>query len=249
VLRINERFSIAGAAGVLGLVFVLGLFGFLSLLGANPSKPLDSLRSEEEVVAEEGSDGRLRNAPAGQSENQPGAVTPEESAAADEPQGDASPASTTPPAAVLAAVAAARDSRPTPTPAPGQPQATPVKVATATPTPQATLDPTPNPTPAPTAPPVTPAPEPGACSATGAPSIRETGHHVRLEYASVITFQGDILLVDVAGTVTALRITSLTLVTGDLARATLVRAEGHRESDRSVTAELVTVLCPDSARG
>jgi len=72
---------------------------------------------------------------------------------------------------------------------------------------------------------------------------------VRLEFASVIALQGDILLVDVAGTVTALRITALTSVTGDLGRATLVRAEGHREGDRSVTAEVIEVLCPDSARG
>jgi len=72
---------------------------------------------------------------------------------------------------------------------------------------------------------------------------------VRLEYASVLSYEGDVLLVDVGGTVAVLRITSLTVVTGNASAATLVRAEGHREGDGSVTADLVEVLCPDSARG
>ena len=66
ILRFNDRFSIAGAAGVLGLVIVVGLFGLLSVLGADPSRPLNRLGSEgEEVVAKEGSDGQPRSATAG----------------------------------------------------------------------------------------------------------------------------------------------------------------------------------------
>jgi hypothetical protein len=88
------------------------------------------------------------------------------------------------------------------------------------------------------------------CSAgNGTPVIRENGKHVRLEYASVLSLEGDVLLVDVAGTVTVLHLTPLTVVAGNLSAATLVRAEGHREGDGSVTAELVEVLCPDWARG
>jgi hypothetical protein len=72
---------------------------------------------------------------------------------------------------------------------------------------------------------------------------------VRLENGTVLSLLGDVLFVDVSGTVTGLILTPSTVVTGNLGAATLVSAEGHREGDGSVTAEVVTVLCPDSARG
>ena len=72
---------------------------------------------------------------------------------------------------------------------------------------------------------------------------------MRIEYGSVLSLEEDVLVVDAGGTLTVVRITSLTVVAGDLSAATLVRAEGHREGDGSVTAALVEVLCPDSARG
>ena len=242
-LGVNERFSVAGAAGVLGLVFVLGLFGFLSLLGANPSKPFNSLRSEEEVVARQGSGERPRGAP---SQGDPGPAAPEQSPAAGETPAEATPPNPTSAAAVLAAIAPGETRA---TPAPGLPQPAPVKSPTAVPTPQVPPDVIPSPTPEPTAPPITPTPQPEVCSTGGTPAIRESGHHVRLEYASVISIGGDVLLLDVGGTVTVLHLTALTTVTGNLSAATLVRAEGRRESDGSVTAELVEVLCPDWARG
>ena len=247
-MRFNDRFSIAGAAGVLGLVIVVGLFGLLSVLSADPSRPLNRLGSEgEEVVAKEGSDGQPRSATAGQGESESGPATAEESPAASESPGQIARQPTrTPAAAVLAAIAPG-EARPTP--AAGQPQTTPVQTPTAVSTPPATPPVTPNPTPEPTAPPPTPTPQPDVCSSGGTPVIRENGKHVRLEYASVLSLEGDVLLVDVAGTVTVLRITPLTVVVGNLSAATLVRAEGHREADTSVTAELVEVLCPDSARG
>ena len=247
-LRINERYSIAGAAGILGLVLVLGLFGCLSLLGANPSKRLSGLGSEEAVVAQEGSDGHTRNNSAG-SESAPAPATSEESLTESDPSGERGEPTITPGSAVLAAVAAPGEPRPT-APTPRQQQPAPTKPATAAPTPQATLQPTPEPTLAVTPPPATPTPAPDGCSAgNGTPVIRENGRHVRLEYASVLSYEGDVLLVDVGGTVAVLRITSLTVVTGNASAATLVRAEGHREGDGSVTADLVEVLCPDSARG
>ena len=239
----NDRFSIAGAAGLLGLLVVVGLFGFLSVLGANPSRPLNSLRSEEEVASGESPDEHLRSATASRSESEPGPATSEEPSAAGESPDETAPQPTrTPAVAVLAAIAAG-EARPTA--APGQAQTTPVKTPTAEPTAPAT----PNPTPEPTAPPATATPPPDVCSIGGTPAIRENGRHVRLEFGSVLSFAEGVLLVDVAGTVTVLRITPLTVVVGNLSAATLVRAEGHREGDTSVTAELVEVLCPDSARG
>ena len=65
----------------------------------------------------------------------------------------------------------------------------------------------------------------------------------------MLSYEGEVLLVDAGGTVAVILITSSTVVTGNLSAATLVRAEGHREGDGSVTADLVEVLCPDSARG
>lgn len=246
-MRFNDRFSIAGAAGVLGLVIVVGLFGLLSVLGADPSRPLNRLGSEgEEVVAREGSDGQPRSATAGQGESESRPATAEESRAANESPGQIAPQPTrTPAVAVLAAIAPGEGR---PTPAPGQPQATPVQTPTAVPTAPATPQATPNPTAAPTELP-TPTPQPDVCSSGGTPVIRENGKHVRLEYATVLSLEGDVLLVEVGGTVTVLRLTALTVVTGNLSAATLVRAEGHREVDGSVTADLVEVLCPDSARG
>ncbi len=243
----NDRFSIAGAAGLLGLLVVVGLFGFLSVLGANPSKPLNSLRSEEEVASGESPDEHLRSATASGSESEPGLATPEEPSAAGESPHEIAPQPTRTPAAAVLAALAPGEARPTP--APGQPQPAPATTPTAVPTPQPAPNGTPNPTPAPSAPPATPTPQPEACSIGGTPSIRETGKHVRLEFASVLSLEGDVLLVDVAGTVTVLHVTPLTVVAGNLSAATLVRAEGHREGDGSLTAELVEVLCPDSARG
>ena len=233
-----------GAAGVLGLVFVLGLFGFLSLLGTNPSKPLNSLGSEEEVVAREQSDEHLRSATASQSEGEPGPAAAEESPAASDPPGEAPAPTPTPGAAALAAVAA-----------PGEPRAAapqrqpPATAPAAVPTIAATPHPTLEATPEPTAPPPTPTPQPDACSIGGTPAIRQNGHHVRIEYATVLSMGGDVLLVDAGGTVALLRLTASTAVTGNLGAATVVRAEGHREGDGSVTAEVIEVLCPDSARG
>lgn len=239
----NDRFSIAGAAGLLGLLVVVGLFGFLSLLGAEPRGPLNSLGSEEEVATQEGSEHKTT---AGQSESGPGSATSEESPASESP-GETARSTRTPAAAVLAALALGEARQ---TPVPGQPQPTPATTPTAVPTPQPEPNGTPNPTPAPSAPPDTPTPQPDVCSAgNGTPVIRENGKHVRLEYASVLSLEGDVLLVDVAGTVTVLHLTPLTVVAGNLSAATLVRAEGHREGDGSVTAELVEVLCPDWARG
>src|SRR5206468_3836487 len=117
---------------------------------------------------------------------------------------------------------------------------------TAVPTAPATPHATPNPTAAPTELP-TPAPQPDVCSSGGTPVIRENGKHVRLEYATVLSLEGDVLLVEVGRTVTVLRLTALTVVTGNLSAATLVRAEGHREVDGRVTADLAEVLRPDSA--
>ena len=248
-MRINERYSIAGAAGILGLVLVLGLFGFLSLLDANPSKRLSGLGSEEAVVAQEGSDGHIRNNSAGRSESETDPATSEESLTESDPSGEPGEPTITPGSAVLAAVAAPGEPRPT-APTPRQQQPAPTKAPPAAPTPQATPQPTPEPTLAVTPPPATPTPAPDGCSAgNGTPVIRENGRHVRLEYASVLSYDGDVLLVDVGGTVAVLRITSSTAVTGNVSAATLVRAEGHREGDGSVTADLVEVLCPDSARG
>jgi hypothetical protein len=238
----NDRFSIAGAAGILGLTVVLGIYGFLSLLGAEPSGPFDSLGSEENVATQEGSEHKTT---AGQSESGPGSVTSEESPASQSP-GETVRPTRTPAAAVLAALAPG-EARPTP--APGQSHVPPATTPTAVPTPQPAPNVTPDPTPAPSDTPATPTPQPEVCSIGGTPSIRETGKHVRLEFASVLSLDGDVLSVDVAGTVTVLHLTPLTVVTGNLSAATLVRAEGHREVDGTVTADLVDVLCPDSARG
>jgi hypothetical protein len=241
-LRINERFSIAGAAGILGLFVVLGLFGVVSLLGADPRTPLEGLGSEEEVVSPEGFDGPFQSGARALGESAAPSETPQESPAENEsPEETAVPTPT--PAAVLAAIAA-REARPAATG--GHAQPTPAAPA-GNPTP-ATPPPTANPTPAPTAPPETPTPQPDVCSTGGTPSIRETGKHVRLEYATVLSLLGEVLLVDVSGTVTGLVTTPSTVVTGNLGAATLVQAEGHREGDGSVTAEVITVLCPDSAR-
>ena len=65
----------------------------------------------------------------------------------------------------------------------------------------------------------------------------------------MLSYEGEVLLVDAGGTVAVILITSSTVVTGNLSAATLVRAEGHREGSGGVTADLVEVLCPDWARG
>jgi hypothetical protein len=51
-----ERFSIVGMAGVLGLMVVVGIYGFASLLGVEPEEPLRSLapREVEEVSGLDG---------------------------------------------------------------------------------------------------------------------------------------------------------------------------------------------------
>jgi len=229
---------------VLGLVFVLGLFGFLSLLGANPGRPLNSLGSEEEVVAQEDSDGHIRNNSAGRSESEPGLATAEESPTESDPSGEPGEPTITPGSAVLAAVAAPGEPRPT-SPAPA-----PTKAATAAPTPRATPQPTPEPTLAVTPPPATPTPAPNGCSAgIGTPVIRENRRHVRIEYGTVISFADGIFVLDVAGTIETLHLTPFTEVLGDLGAATLVHADGHRADYGSVIAERVEVVCPDSARG
>jgi hypothetical protein len=71
---------------------------------------------------------------------------------------------------------------------------------------------------------------------------------VRIEYGTVVAFFEGVLILDVGGTSAVLSVTISTEILGNLDAATLVRAEGIRASDGSVSAELVEVLCPDSAR-
>ena len=66
-------------------------------------------------------------------------------------------------------------------------------------------------------------------------------------YGDVVSFQAgqpDVLVLDVAGTVLQLEITSGTDVRGDLASATIVNGQGRRASDGTITAQLVEVVCP-----
>ena len=157
------------------------------------------------------------------------------------------PSGPTPPQALSAVRDDARPSAgsgagpvaPTPTPAP-------VVIAPPTPAPDTA--------PASTPPPATPAPQPPAptptaatCAAGGPPQISETGNQVSFMYGDVVSFQAgqpDVLVVDVAGTVLQLEITSGTDVRGDLASATIVNGQGRRANDGTITAQLVEVVCP-----
>jgi len=229
-----ERFAIGGAVVVLGWTAVLGIFGFLSLLGAEPDAPLDGLRSEEEVLTP-GSDTPIRTEVRAPGERGPGSVGPGEVSPTSPSPGLSPQPTATPLAAVLAVV---KPPKGTPTPAPrGGAPATP---PTPQPLPIATLAPTPGPTP-------TPQPEP--CSAGGGtPVLRQNGKHVRIEYGTVVSL-GGVLVVEVAGTIEVLQVTGSTEVLGNLSAATLVHAEGRRASDGTVIAERLEVLCPDRARG
>ena len=132
----------------------------------------------------------------------------------------------------------------------GPAAATPTPAAVAVPTPA----PAPNTPPASTPWPATPAPQPptptptaATCAAGGPPQISETGNQVSLMYGDVVSFQAgqpDVLVLDVAGTVLQLEITSGTDVRGDLASATIVNGQGRRASDGTITAQLVEVVCP-----
>lgn len=239
MLSFIERFAIGGAAAVVGLMAVLGIFGFLSLLGAEPDEPLDDLRSVEEMLTP-GSDTPIRTK-ATPGERGPGFVVPGEEAPAS-PSPALSPQPTATPLVAVLAVVKPGERTPTPAPRGGAPA--PAGAPTTAPTPRATPIATPAPTPGPT-----PAPQPDACSAGGTPVLRQTGKHVRIEYGSVASFQGGVLVVNVAGAIEALQVTASTEVLGNLSAATLVHAQGRRAGDGTVTAERVEVLCPDWARG
>ena len=226
-----ERFSIVGTAGVLGLMVVVGIYGFASLLGVEPDEPLRSLaRGEVEEVPDVDGTARRRQAEVVRSEGPP-AEPGEEPPASPTPR--ATPRPSDAPAQVLSLVR--DDSRPgggfggpaappaaTPGPAPPTtPDATPAPVPSAPP--PTPLPPTPAPEP--------PTPTPPECSTGGVPDLKENGNHVRFAYGAVVLFEGGqpgILVVDVAGTLVSLLITDGTEVRGQLGAATLVNGEGRR---------------------
>lgn len=163
-----ERFAIGGAAAVVGLTVVLGIFGFLSLLGADPDEPLGEARSVEEVTP--GGDTAIRSR-ATPGERAPGSVGPGEEAVRPSPALGPQPTAR-PLVAVLAVV---KPGERTPTPAPVQRGGTPTpaRAPTTAPTPRATSIVTPAPTPVPT-------PQPEPCSTSGTPVLRLYGKHVRI---------------------------------------------------------------------
>jgi len=125
---------------------------------------------------------------------------------------------------------------------------TPAAVAVPTPAPAPNTPPASTPWPATPAPqPPTPTPTAATCAAGGPPQISETGNKVSFMYGDVVSFQAgqpDVLVVDVAGTVLQLEITSGTDVRGDLASATIVNGQGRRANDGTITAQLLEVVCP-----
>jgi len=129
---------------------------------------------------------------------------------------------------------------------PAAPTPTPAPVVIAPPAPDTAPASTPPPaTPAPQTP--TPTPTAATCAAGGPPQISETGNQVSFMYGDVVSFQAgqpDVLVVDVAGTVLQLEITSGTDVRGDLASATIVNGQGRRANDGTITAQLAEVVCP-----
>jgi len=247
-----ERFSIVGMAGVLGLMVVVGIYGFASLLGVEPDEPLRSLapREVEEVSGLDGpADPNERETvrseaspspepgetPPANPTPQPGDESPSELPAAvlDDVRpgggfgGPAAPPADTPgPAPIATAVAN------TPAPAPNPPPSTPGP-----------------PTPAPAPP--TPTPPTAGCSTGGDPRLDRHGRDVSFSFGSVVSFeagQPGVLVVDVGGTVVSLLITDGTEVQGQLGAATLVSGQGWRANDATIIAIFVEVLCPDWAR-
>jgi hypothetical protein len=232
-----ERFGIVGSAGVLGLMVVVGIYGFASLLGVEPDEAPISLPPQEEEVLPDADNptgsARAEVLPLQASPTAPGETPPASSTPGppDVPQ---------PQAAVLAEARRAGgtgESAPlaaTPAPLPGDAAAPP---------------------PAPAAPPSTPdspAPTPGPsvtaeCSAGGAPLLDEHNKRVRFSYGSVVSFSGSlpgVLVVDVSGMVLELAVTAGTDVRGVLSAATVVSGQGHRLNDGSIDGQYVEVVCP-----
>jgi hypothetical protein len=71
---------------------------------------------------------------------------------------------------------------------------------------------------------------------------------VNFSYGTVVWYQAEdpsVLEVDVAGTFLRLSITGGTEVQGVLAGATIVSGKAHRWSDGLITAQKITVVCPE----
>jgi hypothetical protein len=225
-----ERFGIWGMAGMVGLMVVLGVYGFVSLLGVDPQEAL-SPPAEEEVVSN-GPDlpvpdrfVRERPTPVVLAETAPPAPTPADTA-------QPTPSST--PRVEVRADAGARA---------GAAVAPPAAPATPAPAPLAAPQLTPEPTP-----PLetsAPTPEPPVCSASAA-ELTEKNDKVRFSNATVAWYGGSalgVLVLDVGGTQISLLLASGTEVHGDLASATVVTGHGHRLNDGTIVAQVVDVVC------
>jgi len=249
-----ERFSIVGMAGVLGLMLVVGIYGFASLIGVEPHESLISRPSGEEVELPD-SDGRDRSrAEVLGSDASPAAEPDETPGASSTPLATAAPADE--PASALPPVVLARpgggSSSPAAPPA-DTPGPAPIATADAT-TPAPAPNPPPPATPAPPTPapaPPPPTPPPAGCSVGGDPRLDRHGRDVSFSFAAVVSFeagQRGALVLDVGGTVLSLLVTDGTEVRGQLGAATLVSGQGWRANDSTIIALSVEVLCPDWAR-
>jgi hypothetical protein len=247
-----ERFSIVGMAGVLGLMLVVGIYGFASLLGVEPDEPLRSL-APREVEEAPGLDGPARPVE--------GETVRSEASPAPEP-GETPPASPTPrpgdespselPAAVLDEVRPGGGfGGPAAAPPADTPGPAPIATAVAN-TPAPAPNPPPPSTPGPPTPaPAPPTPPPAGCSVGGDPRLDRHGRDLSFSFGAVVSFeagQPGVLVVDVGGTVVSLLITEGTEVRGQLGAATLVSGQGWRANDATIIAISVEVLCPDWAR-
>ncbi len=173
-----ERFAIVGTAGVLGLMVVVGIYGFASLLGVEPHESLISRPSGEEVEPPD-SDGRDRSrAEVLGSEASPVVAPGEEPSASPTPLATVGPTEEAP--SGLPPVVLAR-----PGGGSGGPAAPPADTPGSAPLPTAVANtpaPAPNPpppsTPGPTTPapaPPTPTPPPAECSMGGDPPLDRHG--------------------------------------------------------------------------
>jgi len=231
-----ERFAIVGTAGVVGLMVVVGIYGFASLLGVEPDESPIPLPpgQEEELPDSDNPTGSaraevlpLQASPAAPGETPPAGSTPRPP---DVPPGQAAVLAEARPdggaggsAALAATPAPLPGGAAAPAPAPAAPPSTPDSPA-----------PTPEP------------PVPAQCLA-GAPLLDEHNKRVRFSYGSVVSFSGSVpgvLVVDVSGTVLALAVTGGTDVRGVLSAATVVSGQGHRLNDGSIAGQYVEVVCP-----
>ena len=167
-----ERFSIAGGAGVLALVVVLGVFG-LAILSVGPHEPRSRAPGSDKVLVLEGQGIPIRN------RGFPPQASP--TAELSEPApAEAGPLETLGPAdevplqrepAVLAEARSGGTLDGPAAPAPATPAPAPAPTAVATPAPVPTAPPvTPEPPPPTPTPEATPAPEPTAPPPTPDPS-------------------------------------------------------------------------------